>query len=128
MANFLSISPNQTKFLPSICMVPGLDFSAIPDSIFAESLGKLSIYILYFLDFKVYKCKWAMSLLTLSSNPFKYCKYVYFNIHYANIATAEFLVISAESTCWEIESNSQIFNGDFYLPLYLPLWRTCSSV
>jgi hypothetical protein len=62
-----------------------------------------------------------VSLLTHSSNPFEYCKYVYFNIHYSNIATAEFLVIFAESTCWEIESNSQIFNGDFYLPLYLPL-------
>jgi hypothetical protein len=35
--------------------------------------------------------------------------------------TAEFWMISAESPCWEIERNSQIFNEDFYLPLYLPL-------
>jgi hypothetical protein len=28
-------------------------------------------------------------------------------------------MISAETACWE---NSQIFNEDFYLPLYLPLW------
>jgi hypothetical protein len=43
-----------------------------------------------------------------------------FNIHDSNIATAEFLVISAETTCWEIEENSQIFSEDFYLPLYFP--------
>jgi hypothetical protein len=28
---------------------------------------------------------------------------VYFNIHDLNIVTAEFLVISANTTCWEIE-------------------------
>jgi hypothetical protein len=33
----------------------------------------------------------------------KNCKYVYFNIHDSNIATAEFLVIQAETICWEIE-------------------------
>jgi hypothetical protein len=31
-------------------------------------------------------------------------------------------VILAETAFWEIEKNSQIFNEDFYLPLYLPLW------
>jgi hypothetical protein len=63
LANFLSISPNQTKFLRFICLVSGLDFSDIPISISAVSLGKLSTY---FLDFKV--VKWAV--LTLSSNTF----------------------------------------------------------
>jgi hypothetical protein len=29
-------------------------------------------------------------------------------------------MISAETSCWEVES--QLFNGDFYLLLYLPLW------
>ena len=38
LANFLSISPNLTKVLPSVCLVPGLDFSAIPVSISAVSL------------------------------------------------------------------------------------------
>jgi hypothetical protein len=30
-----------------------------------------------------------------------------------------------ETTCWEIlyRENSQIFNDDFYLPLYLPVWN-----
>jgi hypothetical protein len=46
LANFLSISPNQTKFLPSVCLVPELDFSAIPVPIFAVSLGRLSTNIL----------------------------------------------------------------------------------
>jgi hypothetical protein len=26
LANFLSISPNQTKFLPSVCLAPELEF------------------------------------------------------------------------------------------------------
>jgi hypothetical protein len=38
-----------------------------------------------------------------------------------NIPIAEFEIISAETACWDIE-NSQIFNENFYLPLYLPLW------
>ncbi len=53
LANFLSISPNQTKFLLSVCLVPGLDFSIIPVSFSAVSLGRLSTYIL--LDLKVVK-------------------------------------------------------------------------
>ncbi len=44
---------------------------------------------------------------------FQYSYYVYFNIHDSNIAPAEFLVISAETTCWKIERNSQIFNEYF---------------
>ncbi len=35
--------------------------------------------------------------------------------------TAEFWVVAAETACWEIEENNQIFNEDFYLSLYLPL-------
>jgi hypothetical protein len=67
LANFLSISPNQTKFLFSVCLVPGLYFSAIPVSISAVSLGRL--LTIHFLDFKV--AKWADSYLTHSSNPFR---------------------------------------------------------
>jgi hypothetical protein len=32
-----------------------------------------------------------------------YCKFVHFNNYDSNIATAEFLTISAETACWEIE-------------------------
>ncbi len=64
LANFLSISPNQTKFLPSVCLVPARLF-AIPDSISAVSLRRT--YKL--LDFKV--AKWAVSSLTHSSNFFQ---------------------------------------------------------
>ncbi len=45
--NFLSISPNQTKFLPYVRLVPGPDFSAILVSISAVSLGRLSSYSLF---------------------------------------------------------------------------------
>jgi hypothetical protein len=41
-----------------------------------------------------------------------------------NILTDEFGMISAETNCWDMKRNSQIFNKDFYLPLYLPLCRT----
>jgi hypothetical protein len=54
LANFLSISPNQTMFLPSVCLVPAA-ISAIPFSISAVSLRRLKTYKL--LDFKV--AKWA---------------------------------------------------------------------
>jgi hypothetical protein len=53
LANFLSISPNQTKFLPYVCLVPAFYFSVIPASISAVSLRRLSTYIL--LDFKIAK-------------------------------------------------------------------------
>ncbi len=76
MANFLSISPNQAKLLPP---VPRLDFSAIPVSIFAVSLGRLSTYTL----FKV--AKWAIPLRHILQILFEYCKYVYVNIGDSNI-------------------------------------------
>jgi hypothetical protein len=41
-----------------------------------------------------------------------------------NFPIAEFLMISAETSCSEIEKNSQMFNEDFHLQLYLPLWLT----
>ncbi len=41
LANFLSIPPNKTKFLPSVCLVHGLDLSAIPVSIFTVAIGRL---------------------------------------------------------------------------------------
>jgi hypothetical protein len=82
LANFLSISPNQTKFLLSVCLVPGLDFSAIP----IQSLQCLyeGYQLIYFLYFKV--VKWAASSLTHSSNFFRVFKHFYFNIHDSNVA------------------------------------------
>jgi hypothetical protein len=59
-------------------------------------LGRQSTYSIYFSDFKV--AKWAISSLTRSTNPFEYCKYIYFNIYDSNIATAEFFMIWAETT------------------------------
>jgi hypothetical protein len=53
LASFFIFLPTK----PSFCLVPGLDFSAIPVSIYAVSLGKLSTYII--LDFEVEK--WAVS-------------------------------------------------------------------
>ncbi len=45
------------------------------------------------------------------------------SVFWENIPTAEFAKISAETAWWDIEKNSQIFNGEFHLPLYLPLWK-----
>ncbi len=42
--NFLYISPNQTKFLPYVCLVPGLDFSAIPVSNLCSVFRKAIIF------------------------------------------------------------------------------------
>jgi hypothetical protein len=87
LANFPSISPNQTKFLSSVCLVPGLDFSAITVSISAVSLGRLSTYI-YFLDFKVLNGQFP--LYHILQILFEYCKYVNFNIHDSNIEQLKF--------------------------------------
>jgi len=53
----------------------------------------------------------------------EYCKYVYLNIHVLSIATAEFLEIRYQQKilAGKYKENSQVFNEDFYLPLYLPL-------
>jgi hypothetical protein len=42
-------------------------------------------------------------------------------VFWEKFPTAEFRMISAETPCWEKKENSQIFNEDFFLPLYLPL-------
>ena len=102
MANFLSISPNQTKFLPSVCLVPGLDFSAVPVlisalcSVFRKAINLYTFKILRVLNGQ-------LPLRHILQILFEYCKYVYFNIHDSNSATAEFLMISADTACWEIE-------------------------
>jgi hypothetical protein len=41
--------------------------------------------------------------------------------------TAESGMISAETACWDIDRNRQIFNEDVYLPLYLPLCDVLSK-
>jgi hypothetical protein len=38
-----------------------------------------------------------------------------------NISTTEFGIISQKLLAGTLKENSQIFNEDFYLPLYLPL-------
>ncbi len=47
LGNFLFFLETKPSFLPSVRLVPGLDFSAIPVSISAVSLGRLSTYILF---------------------------------------------------------------------------------
>jgi hypothetical protein len=37
-------------------------------------------------------------------------------------------MISAETACWDMERKNLIFNEDFYLPLYLPLWLKTTHV
>ncbi len=61
LANFLSISPNQTLFLPSVCLVPCGLFCHYRLNLCSQT------YILS--DFKV--AKWAVSSLTHCSNHFQ---------------------------------------------------------
>jgi hypothetical protein len=117
LANFLSISPNQVFAVRLSGPRAGLSYHSCFNlcSVSRKAIN-LFTYLLYF---KV--AKWAVSSLTHSSNSFRVlliCLFKYSNRR-SNIATAEFLVISAETACWEIEKNSQIFNEAFYLPLYL---------
>jgi hypothetical protein len=66
LAIFLSISPNQTMFLPSVCLVPAGLFCHSCFNL-CSLFRRLTVYIL--LDFKV--VKWAVSSLTHCSNPFQ---------------------------------------------------------
>ncbi len=66
MANFLSISPNQTMFLPSVCLVPARLFCHSCCNL-CSLFRSISTYIL--VDFKV--AKWAVSSPAHSSNPFQ---------------------------------------------------------
>ncbi len=151
MANFLSVSPNQTMFLPSVCLIPA--------RLFCHSCFNLcslfkKVNNCYTLVFKV--AKWAVSSLTHSSNPFHVNMFISrfmiqilhnirnvqeekrhqkkdtsnlsFQIFGEKFPTSEFWMISEETPCWEKERNSQIFNVDFCLPLYLPLWFTASHL
>jgi hypothetical protein len=80
LANFLSISLNQNMFCRLLVLFQ-MDFSAIPVSISAVSLRRLTTFRL--LDFKV--PKWASFLSDTLLKSFL-SKYVYFKIHDSNIA------------------------------------------
>ncbi len=104
LANFLSISPNQTKFLPW----SQLDFSAIHVSVSAVSLRRLSTYILLGLkianfvrgDGNIVKRGWACT-----SQPHQ------LSVFGEKFPTAEFCknIISAETPCLEIERKQPNF-------------------
>jgi hypothetical protein len=117
LADFFSISPNQIKFLLSACLVPGLGFSAIPVSISAVSLERLSTYVYTFLDFKV--ANWKVSSLT-HSHILQICLFHYSSFQNCiMLTTTEFLVISADCLLGNGKSIAKFLMRTF--PLYLPL-------
>ncbi len=105
MANFLSVSPNQIKFLPSVCLVLGLVFAAITVSFSAVSLGRLSTYILFI--FKV--SKWAVSSDTFFKS-FSSAVNMFISIFIIQILQQpNFCVISQKLLAGKSKENSQIF-------------------
>ncbi len=72
MANFLSVSPNQTMFLLSVCLVPAGPFCHSCFYLCCLFRKVNNLYILS--DFKV--AKWAVSSLTHCSNPFQVNMYI----------------------------------------------------
>jgi hypothetical protein len=103
LANFLSISPNQTKFSPLFAWSQ-LDISATSDSVSAVSKGyqlKFCWILTLLSGPRIFK------LLNLCVNQLR--KYILVaNIFVPfvlgeNIPTAEFGMISAETACWAIE-------------------------
>jgi hypothetical protein len=101
LANFLCISPNQTKFFPYAWSQ--LDISATSDSVSAVSEG-------YQLNYR-----WILKLLSGPKNlSFEICVVTNLSEYpsclclcsicfWGNIPTAEFGMISAETTCWNTE-------------------------
>jgi hypothetical protein len=102
LADFLSISPNQANFLPSVCLVTAGLFCYFEFSLC--SIFKKIINALY-LNLKV--TKWAKyTLLNLRANHLisTLPDFVFVpSVLGENIPTAEFGMISAETACWEIE-------------------------
>jgi hypothetical protein len=99
LANFLSISSNQTKLLLFVCLIPELDFFAIPVSISAVSLGRLSTYILFFY-LRLLNGQFSSETFFKS---FSGTANMFISIFMIQIQTANFLVILAETACWVIE-------------------------
>jgi hypothetical protein len=97
LANFLSISPNQTKFFPSL-----LDISATSDSVSAVSEG---YQLNYYWILKLLRGPRIFKLLNLCVNPtYQYTLAAYAPSFFGkNISTAESGMISSEDACWDIE-------------------------
>jgi hypothetical protein len=73
--NFLSISPNQNKFFPSVCLVPAGLFCCYRFSLCG-----------------VFKKVINLAIARFVSSVFE-----------ENISVAEFGMISAETACWDIK-------------------------
>ncbi len=120
LANFLSFSPNQTLVFAACLPGPSWTFLPFLFHIILYSLP-YSICILctmyMFSHPHVQYSMWSAVLWIYGHS----CTHA-FLLWDPNTHPLKFWMISAETPCWEIERNSQIFNEDFYLPLYLPLW------
>ncbi len=118
MANFLSISPNQTKFFPFVCLVPAGHFCT-SDSVSAVSEG--------------YQLNYCW-ILTLLSGP-RICKLL--NLCCFQLISIPYLQMSLFLLFWgkmfqqlnlenDIGRNSLLGHRKKiakFLPLYLPLWQ-----
>jgi hypothetical protein len=119
LANFLFISPNQTKFSP-LFAYSQLDISDISDSVSAVSEG-----------FQLNYC-WILKLLS------RHRIFKLLNFYGNQLISIPLLLMSlfllflgkifqqlnlddSSRNCLLEQENSQIFKEDFYLPLYLPL-------
>ncbi len=106
MANFLSISPNQTKFSPSVCLVPDsqLDISATLDSVSAVSENYQPNYCFIL---KLLNGPRIFKLLNLCGNQLISISELLMSLFLLffgeNILTAEFGMISAQTVCWDTE-------------------------
>jgi hypothetical protein len=105
LANFLSVSPDQSKFFPFVCLVPANqpDISAILDSV---SVVSESYQLNYRWILKLLSGPRICKLLTLCGNQLQYTLAAYAfvpSVFGESIPTAEFVMLSTETACWDIE-------------------------
>jgi hypothetical protein len=104
LANFLSISPKQTKCFPSVCLVPAGHFC------FSNSVSAVLVSEGYQLNYcwilKSLSGTKNFELLNLCGNQLISIPLLMFffpSVFGENVPTADFGMISTETVCWDIE-------------------------
>ncbi len=114
LANFLSISPNQTPVF-AVCL-PGPSWTFL--HILVSSHPVLSPILYMFSHPHVQYSMWSSAAVIILLQLYT----CFLIMRGPNTHPINFEWYRQKLLAGKLKVNSQIFNEDFYLPLYLPLW------
>ncbi len=117
MATFLSISPNLTKFLTYVCLVPAGLFCHSCFNLCSLFKKVINLYTFRLLRLLKGQRHQIFKLQNLRVNQLVFVPAVLGE----KFPTAEFWRYRQKLLAGKKKENSQNFNKDFYLSLYLPL-------